>query len=242
MLTALRAVRSAGKFLREASQRPIEITSEIGNDIKLQLDMQSEELIIHDLRRSTPFHILSEEEGMIAVETKSEYIWIIDPIDGSLNFSRDIPFYCISLGLWRNLQEPVLGVVYDFVHDALYRGIVGQPAYVNDTPISVSSINAKERAIIATGFPVYSTFDDETIKKFILGVRSFKKVRLFGSAALSLIAVAKGSIEAYQENNIAIWDVAGAIPIVLSAGGSCTWDQGKDKYLFNVLATNGKLT
>ncbi len=130
---------------------------------------------------------------------------------------------------------------FDFLHDRLYTGVVEKKeAFCNGEAISVSNIMQKKDSIVVTGFPVYSSFDKETLYNFITDVQQYKKVRLFGSAAISLVHVAKGSAEAYKENNIAIWDVAAGLAIVLAAGGAATYTEGKGPGYLNVYATNGK--
>ena len=103
----------------------------------------------------------------------------------------------------------------------------------------MSAINDKSNAIICTGFPVYSDFSTEGILNNVHFIKDFKKIRLLGSAALSLCLVSKGSVEAYHENNIAMWDVAAGIAIVIAAGGKCDIEEGKNKHLLNVFAYNG---
>src|SRR5271156_2529059 len=110
----------------------------------------------------TGFNILSEESGMMSVTEGQEYCWIVDPLDGSLNYQRGIDLYCVSIGLWKN-NTPVAGVVYDFFHDKMYTGLVGHGAWCNGEAICVSDIGSKSEGIIVTGFPVYSTFDNESI-------------------------------------------------------------------------------
>jgi len=237
---AIETAKNAGKLVKDKSRLVSSVRSDLGRDIKLQLDFDTEQFIIERLSRKSRFNILSEENGFVQFERNCAYTWIVDPIDGSLNFSRGIPFYCISIGLWES-GRPVLGVVNDIVHDSLYYGSIGTQAFMDLQPICVSEVTEKSKAVVATGFPVYTSFEEQSIAEFTKKVREFKKVRLLGSAALSLILVAKGSIEAYMEDNIAIWDVAGAIPIVLAAGGKCEFSKGTERNLLNVRATNGKI-
>ena len=165
----------------------------------------------------------------------------MDPLDGSLNYSREIPLNCISIALWKG-DQPVLGVIYDYNHDSLLKGIVGEGAYLNDESIKVSDIDDKSKSIITTGFPVYTSFEDASLLDFIKTIQSYKKVRLLGSAALSLSLVAKGSVEAYTESNIAFWDVAAGIALVKAAGGFTDYSfTNREKYLMNVFVSNGKI-
>ncbi len=183
---------------------------------------------------------MSEEFGLVKSSNADGYCWIIDPLDGSLNYSRDIDIYAVSIGLWKN-DEPVLGVVYDFLHERMYTGLVGTGAFLNGTPIAVSTIDKKKDSILTTGFPVYTSFDKSSLDGFVSNIQDYKKVRLFGSAAISFVHVAKGSTEAYMENNIAIWDVAAGLAIVMAAGGSKEVSTGKGPNYLNVFASNGLL-
>ena len=235
---AVDAAVSAGKIL--LTQRSSVVKSDLGHDIKLQADTDSEHKIFTILQ-NTGINILSEEYGYFEQDSKSGLRWIIDPLDGSLNYVRHIPIFCISIALW-NDDEPVFGVIYDYVHDYLFEGVVGENATLNNKLIHVSDIQLKSKAILATGFPVYSSFDTTTLTHFVSDIQSYKKVRLFGSAAFSLAMVAQGSVDAYQENNIAWWDVAAGIAIVLAAGGKVHFKfTDRDKSLLNVIATNVNL-
>jgi myo-inositol-1(or 4)-monophosphatase len=236
--TAITIARKAGSFLRDTMHEEIAINSSVEKDIKLQADVATEKLITDLLILSSPYNILSEESGLVKKDATDGYRWIVDPLDGSLNFSRGIDLFAISIGLWKD-NEPVLGVVYDFLHDKLYAGIVNDKATCNHASIHVSSVTEKKNSILATGFPVYSSFDKSSLENFVSSIQDFKKVRLFGSAALSIIHVAKGSIEAYTENNIAIWDVAAGLAILLAAGGKISFEPGKGPEYLNVYAHNG---
>lgn len=234
---AINAVKLASKLLIKNQDSDIEIKSSFEKDIKLQADEDSEKLIVAYLSQHSAYDILSEESGVVKNTIDQPYCWIIDPLDGSLNYSRSIDLYCISLGLWYN-NEPVLGVIYDFFHERLYTGVIGEGAFCNGKPIKVSNITEKKDSIIATGFPVYTDFNSDALLQFVSTIQAYKKVRLLGSAALSLSLVAKGSIEAYTEDNIAIWDVAAGLAIVKAAGGEVKFKQGSSERYLKVYAAN----
>jgi fructose-1,6-bisphosphatase/inositol monophosphatase family enzyme len=237
---AVKAVKVAGERLKKNFDEKIVINSSIGKDIKLQSDIDSERIIFDILEKETDISILSEEFGYLQKSAHNQLRWIVDPLDGSLNFSRSIFINSISIGLWNN-QQPLLGVIYDFIHDDLFTGIIGGNALLNENPITTSLINNRNSGILCTGFPVYSDFSTKALETFVKEIQSFKKVRLLGSAAISLTMVAKGAVEAYKEDNIAIWDVAAGIPIVIAAGGKCEIKEGKSENLLNVFAYNGKI-
>lgn len=220
------------------SKKNIVVNKSEGKDIKLQTDLDSENIVVQYLRKHSDYDILSEEYGFIQGTSTSNLKWILDPLDGSLNFYRDLPLSCISVALWEG-GIPKLGVIYNFNSNLLYAGIVGSGAWCNEIPIRVSNINKKSDSIICSGFPVYSSFDDESLSNFISEIQEFKKVRLLGSAALSLAFVASGSVEVYKENNIAIWDVAAGLAIVKAAGGKINFHF--EKNIGNVYASNSKI-
>ena len=218
------AALESGKILAQEGGSTID--KESGHDIKLRADKESEARIFAKLEQ-TGINILSEEYGVNKKNDENLW-WIVDPLDGSLNYLRHIPICCI--------------VVYDFNNGKLYTGIVGEGAAVNNIPVRVSEITEKGKAIIATGFPVYLKFDDKVLADFVKTLQEYKKVRLFGSAALSCMMVAQGSVEVYSESNIALWDVAAGIAIIEAAGGNCDYRYtDKEKYLLDVFASNGNL-
>tara|TARA_Y100000768_G_scaffold388745_1_gene386746 strand:- start:9425 stop:10165 length:741 start_codon:yes stop_codon:yes gene_type:complete len=212
--------------IEKTKQNKVESTS--SRDVKIFADKKSEKVIIKFLESTTSFSILSEEIGFI--DKKSKYVWIIDPVDGSVNFSRGIPLSSVSIGLWKN-NEPILGVIYDINNKDLYKGIVGLGAWKNQNKINVSNIENNSSAIICTGFPIATDFSENSIHDFVSKVKDFKKVRLLGSASLSLAYLASSCVDAYFEKDIKIWDVAAGIPIVLAAGGYVDFYESKKNQL-----------
>jgi myo-inositol-1(or 4)-monophosphatase len=212
------AARKAGKALLEKRVSFSKIDSASRRDVKIEGDVAAEGIILSHLKKKSPYPFLSEEFGMSPLKENNQYKWIVDPLDGTVNYSRGIPFSNISIGLFHG-ETPILGVVYDFNRDELFSGIVGKGAWLNEKKISVSNIKKTDDAILCTGFPVKSDFSKESINDFIENVQHYKKVRFFGAAALSICYVACGRTDAYSENNIMLWDVAAGCAIVLSAGG-----------------------
>jgi myo-inositol-1(or 4)-monophosphatase len=228
---AIIAAKDAGNFLRK--NRSIKILSNLGNDTKLDADKKSEKIILKKLLKYYP--VLGEESGITGIFTKQTPYWIIDPLDGTVNYSRNIPINCISIALWHK-EKPILGVVYDFTRNELFSGVVGYGAKLNGKKIKVSKIKQKSKSIIFTGFPIEFSFNNKNIKNFIKIVQDYKKVRSIGSAALSLAYVASGRGEVYKEKNIKIWDVAAGLALVKAAGGFYYYKKlGKN---FNVQAGN----
>lgn len=233
---AIDAAKEAGHHL--AAFHNTIVDKEEGHDIKLRADKEAERIILERLL-PTGITILSEECGLLPVGD-STYYWIVDPLDGSLNYLHGLPICCVSIALWRGETEPIFGVIYDFNHNSLYQGVVGEKAYCNDIEINVSNTCEKSRAIIATGFPVYMKQDESGLTSFIRTIQDYKKVRLIGSAALSCAFVAKGAVEAYHERSIAWWDVAAGIAITLAAGGKADIKVlDKEKHHLDVFLSNG---
>ena len=235
---AIYAAKKAGKYLRDNFMDPnLIIDSEKGKDIKLAVDKASEQIILEIIQSVSEHSILSEEVGNINKDN-SQFLWLIDPLDGSLNYSRKIAINCVSIGLWRD-NEPLMGVIYDFLNDDLF---CGDPngATLNGNAINVSSIIEKGKSIICTGFPSYNSLSNLSLTEYINKVKQYKKVRLLGSAAMSLALVAKGSAEAYSEERIGFWDVAAGIAILRAAGGAVKFEfVDNQAHYLNVYATNG---
>ena len=216
-----------------------QLEKNIGREVKIRADKELNKILVGELNKLTSFNIVSEE-GNENIIHKNEYNWILDPLDGSLNYMRGIPMYCISLALWKGF-EPVLGVIYDLTKDDIYHGIIGGGAFKNDVKIMVSKISSYSDAVLCTGFPVNFSYTENKIIEFADNVKKYKKIRLFGSAALSLSFVASGITDAYMEENIMIWDIAAGIAIVKAAGGTVILSKGSVKNSFLVFAANGSL-
>lgn len=216
---ATAAARRAGAFLLETANSPIAVTAELERDVKLAADQGSEEIIVPLLREGSSFAILSEEMGLDDSRGSLTGLhWLVDPLDGSLNYLKGIPLCCVSIGLWEG-NEPLLGVIYDFNREELFQGITGQGAWLNDQPIQVSVTREAGKAILCTGFPAGTDYSPQALLQFADQVLKYKKLRLLGSAALSLAYVAAGRADGYFERDIKIWDVGAGMALVRAAGG-----------------------
>ncbi len=222
LLLAKEVARKAGDYLRTSDPVFSSILTDTRRDLKLAADMKSEEVILRMLRARSDYPILSEECGFDGRDDsgKDSRMWIVDPLDGTVNYSRNIPLCCVSIGLWEN-NKPILGAVYDLNTGDMYTGLVGAGAWCNEKDMHVSAINKRNNAILATGFPVNRDFVFDPLTRFVEAVANFKKIRLFGSAALSLAYLARSRVDVYMEEEIMLWDVAAGIAIVEAAGG-CT--------------------
>jgi myo-inositol-1(or 4)-monophosphatase len=235
---ATRAAREAGNLLSTSGSGKV---THVDRDIKLEADGRAERVILDMLGMESAFAILAEETGFRSgVDASDPLCWIVDPLDGSSNFERHIPLCCVSVALWRGL-EPVLGVIYDFNRDELFSAIVGQGAELNGEKIQVSVTAEASRATLCTGYPVSTDFSPAALNEAISEVRRYKKIRMLGSAALSLAYVAAGRADVYREKDIRWWDVAAGLALVRAAGGSFQMHASQVEHAFHVHASNGHL-
>jgi myo-inositol-1(or 4)-monophosphatase len=212
-------------------------STELPREIKALADTILEQEILQLL---TPIGlpILSEESGYIQGQSTSEFKFIIDPLDGTFNFVKGLGPCAISIALWEN-DKPIFGVIYNLVARELIWGGSNIGAYCDDKNISVSDISNVSEASICTGFPARLKIENEiTMHDFWRAVIPFSKVRMLGSAAMSLVNVAKGCADVYSENDIMIWDVAAGIAIVEGAGGIFSMQQSSEKWCYKVVASN----
>lgn len=233
------AARRAGDFLLKEGRLHKKVHKDEGRDIKIAADTASESIIIEYLKKHSDYPILSEERGTVSGDDGT-YRWIVDPVDGSFNFVRGFPLYCVSVGLWRG-AEPHVGVIYDCERRELFSGIAGGGAWCNGRAIAVSDTGEKAKAVLCTGFPAHTDYSSEGMKAFMERARTYKKVRMLGAAALMLAYVACGRADVYSENDILVWDVAGGIPIVMGAGGKVSIQKATREHSYHVYASNGKL-
>jgi myo-inositol-1(or 4)-monophosphatase len=225
------------------------ILSEIQKDISLSTDQFLDKEITTFLQSNYPYPILSEESGRQSdFREFDDYFWIIDPLDGTLNYSRSIPISCISIALWQK-QAPIIGIIYDFYHDEMFTGVVEKTeitgkagAWLNDEPILTAHVQNKSQGVICTGFPSWRNYGTESLLNFVKKVQDWKKVRLIGSAALSLAWVACGRVDAYMEEDIRIWDVAAGLALVKAAGGNIYFKANERPNFVTAVATGKKIS
>ncbi len=240
LFVAEKAACRAGAFLSRTKIKDNKILTDLGKDVKISADLHSEKIIINMLRAKSEFDILTEESGFLPGASGKHLLWIVDPIDGTMNFLRGIPINCVSIGLWRG-NEPLLGVIYDFNKNELFSGIARKIAYLNKKRIKVSALSKEASAVLCTGFPVNTDFSSRGLLRFTKQIQNYKKVRLIGSAALSLAYVAAGRADVYRENNIMLWDVAAGAAIITGAGGNVQMLPLAKENAFSVYASNRRL-
>ena len=230
---AIDAAMQAGDFLNKSKLEKKEILEEEGRDIKLIIDQDTEKLIRSNLQ-ATDIPILGEEYGGDIADGK---YWVIDPIDGTANYFRGLDECCVSIALMEN-DEALIGVIYNFNNDQMYTAIKDQGAFLNNTKISVSDIASRDKASITTGFPASESI--ESSMNFLEDLKGWKKVRMFGSAALSCAYVASGKCDYYAEKGVYLWDIAAGICLVKEAGG-CADFKLIDKERYEVVFSNNLL-
>jgi myo-inositol-1(or 4)-monophosphatase len=210
-------------------------------EIKAIIDSVLEAQIVRALSVSE-LPILSEECGFVASQHTSRLCFIVDPLDGTFNYVKGLGPSAISVALWED-ERPVFGVIYSLLERTLTWGGLGLGAFVDGRRISVSDTSERALASICTGFPVRVDMDHErSMQTFWHMVKPYAKVRMFGSAAASLLHVARGSADAYAESRIMLWDVAAGIAIVQGAGGAYVMKQaGDEEWCYEVFASNPAL-
>ncbi len=241
--TLKKAAIEAGKILRDNFGGKYEITSKIvASNLVTEIDKLSEKKIIEVIREDFPGHyILSEEAGELKQD--SEFKWLIDPIDGTVNYAHSIPITCVSIALEKS-GKIISGAVYNPISEEFFFSEKGKGAYLNDSQIFVSKENDLGKSLLVTGFPYdSSTFKPdpaEVFKKFLM--RDIP-IRRLGSAAIDLCWTACGRFEGFWEYNLNAWDVAAGYLILTEAGGKVTDFSGKEFSVYGkqILATNGIL-
>ncbi|MDC1443507.1 inositol monophosphatase [Gammaproteobacteria bacterium] len=209
-------------------------------DIKLEADISAEKLIKGIISRQTDFAILAEESGK-SQEDLEQTFWVIDPLDGTANYQRDIPLCCVSIALIHKMQ-PVLGVIYDFNNLDLYTGHIDGEAKLNGNLIRVSDIESPDTGILVTGLPNNTDYSDQGLLKVVKDFQKWRKVRMIGSAAIASCYVASGKADVYKEFGTYIWDVAAGAAIVNAAGGKAEITNYRDTFQVDVYFSNSKIS
>ncbi len=237
---AIKAATEAGKYLNKNKNELNKLSLSDKRDTKLKADVSSENLIKEIINADSNYHILAEESGKSS-ENLGETFWVIDPLDGTANYNRDIPICCISIGMVTNLK-PVFGIIYDFNNDELYVGdCINKIATLNNETINVSDISYKDEGILVTGLPFNTDYSDSSLQKLISDMQMWKKTRMIGSAAMASCYIASGKAEMYKENGIYLWDIIAGAAIVESSGGLAEISNIRENYQVDVVFSNAKI-
>ena len=232
------AARAAGQLLRENFQRPRRVKAVAPHDIKLEMDVQAQELIGKLLLDQFPAHALYGEEG-IAGDQSSDHQWIVDPLDGTVNYFYGIPHFCVSIAL-RLQREMVVGVIFDPIRNEMWTGQRGDVSKLNGAPIHVSDRAELAEAVISIGLAKTGETINTNFPLLQQMIHRVRKCRVLGSAALDLAYVASGRLDAYIETGISLWDIAAGSLLVENAGGTVDLrprENMKEKY--SIAALNG---
>jgi myo-inositol-1(or 4)-monophosphatase len=262
--SAVQAARAVGASMRKHLHGAKRANAVTQHDIKLELDVQSQKLIEAVLHSAFPDVAVLGEEG-IAGQADAAYRWVVDPIDGTVNFAYGIPHACVSIALQQHTSvrgkskqparatneapasgadeeyETVVGVVYDPFCDELWTAIRSRPARLNGQIIHVSQRLKLAEAIVSIGFSKSRESLEATLPYFNDLVPRVRKIRMMGAAALGLAYVATGRFDAYIERGIRLWDIAAGGFIIECAGGEFWRRPIEGEHAYRMVASNGLL-
>ncbi len=238
--------KEAGEIIRDGFGKKLEFEYKTNiSDFVTNVDKEAERKIIEFIKKEYPTHnIIAEESGVD--NNNSEFTWVIDPLDGTMNFAHGLPIFSVSIGVMKN-SEIIAGVIYDVMNDTVYSTEKGSGAFQNDKSIAVSENSDLEKSLLVTGFP-YNIKEnpDFAIERFNRFLMNSRGVRRLGSAAIDLCYVANGTFDGFWEVAINAWDICAGHLLIEEAGGNLTNFVG-EKIDYNIhsgiqmLATNGKI-
>lgn len=235
--------KEAGEIIRDGYRKKfsVEYKTNLSN-LVTEIDKKSEQTIINFIKKEFPSHsILAEESG--EHKSGSEYIWVIDPLDGTTNFAHGLPIFAVSIGVQKN-GETICGVVYDVMRDVVYSAEKGSGSFADKIKLHVSDNDDIRKSVLVTGFP-YDVADnpDFAFERFIEFLKHSRAVRRLGSAAIDFCYVAEGVFDGFWEVSLHPWDMCAGKLIVEEAGGLVTDFNNNPMNIFSkqVLASNGKI-
>ena len=260
---AVQAARAVGELMRQNLRATKRINSATQHDIKLELDVRCQKLIEKTLRSAYPGIAILGEEGVLG-DIEADRRWVVDPIDGTVNFTYGIPHCCVSIALQtrtaergrRNSKvkdqerdedhadasyETVVGVVYDPFCDELWTAIRGHPSYLNGKIIRVSERSRLDETIVSIGFAKGPATMRKMLPVLHRLAHRVRKVRIMGAAALAMTYVASGRMDGYLETGIRLWDIAAGGLILECAGGDFWHEPVAGEHKYRIMANNGKL-
>ena len=242
--TAIEAASEAAKLLRKNFGSALNVNQATQHDIKLEVDVQSQELIARIILADHPDHCILGEESS-AGNPQSDVRWVVDPLDGTVNYFYGIPHYAVSIAAQErrgaDQWETVLGVVFDPELDELFVSEKGKPSLLNNQPIRVSNRTALSEAIITIGFFKNLDAMNRSLHDFNQMIYKVRKMRLTGSASLDTAYVACGRFDGYVEYSIRLWDIAAGQLIVENAGGRIESKPAAEPHSFDMRMWNGKI-
>jgi myo-inositol-1(or 4)-monophosphatase len=242
LAVAARAAQAAGKLMRQNLHQTKKVNAKTSHDIKLDLDVRCQKLIEQQLRRAFPKISLLGEEGDSGA-INEQYRWVVDPIDGTVNFAYGIPHACVAVALQERTAtgeyQTTLGVVHDPFTNETWTAVRGEPARLNGTVIRASARKDLKECIVCVGFAKSRHSLQRALPHFLWMARRVRKMRMMGSAALGLAYVASGRFDAYIERGVSLWDVAAGGLIIECAGGKFWTEKIPGRQKIRMVASNG---
>ncbi|MCE9547413.1 MAG: inositol monophosphatase [Planctomycetia bacterium] len=218
------AARGAGKVLLEFLGR-YSVRKKGPGDLVTDADLAAEQLIRQIVARDFPDHGFIGEESSNAVTPDCEFVWYVDPLDGTMNYVRGLGHFAVSIAVAQR-GELVAGVIYDPLTDECYTATAGGGSQLNGHPIKTSNTTALADAMVAVGMPVHAQRGQPAVEEFLNVLARCQGVRRMGSSALNLCYVADGRFDAYWDTKTSAWDVAAGVLIVREAGGIVSGPEG----------------
>jgi myo-inositol-1(or 4)-monophosphatase len=236
------AAYKGGQVIRGCYGRLTQISRKGAIDLVTEADVNSEKIIIETIRSIFPDHaILAEESGRISGQERFQ--WVIDPLDGTINFVHQVGIFCVSIAFMLD-GEPTVGVVLNPLTGELFTAVAGKGAELNGRPIRVSDADVLLGSLLVTGFPYdHHTIFDDVMTRIANCLKASRGLRRLGSAALDLCFVACGRFDGFWEQNLKPWDTAAGVIIAREAGASVT-DFSNSRFMIDqkqILATNGRI-
>jgi myo-inositol-1(or 4)-monophosphatase len=238
---AVGAALAAGQLLRQHYARPQDVEYKGEIDLVTALDRQAEALIVSRLRAVYPQHTIIAEEGS-GTAANPEHRWLVDPLDGTVNYAHGYPVFCVSVA-YERAGRIVLGAVYDPLREELFLAEAGGGATLNGRPLRVSSTDTLAQSLLSTGFPYDRSLYPASLRRWDTLIWRAQGLRRGGSAALDLCYVAAGRSDGYWEQPVQPWDVAAGMLLVAEAGGQVTSLAGgpPNVYSGELAASNGRI-
>lgn len=242
LAAAVDAAHQAGALMKQHLRRAKQVNESHQHDIKLELDVRCQKLITRVLARAFPAIPVLGEEGIDAASEQAVARWVVDPIDGTVNFAYGIPHAAVSIALQVRTADGFrseVGVVYDPFMDDLWTAIRGKPARLNGRITRVSTRPRLDESIVSLGFAKSQDSLKAAQADFLELTHRVRKIRIMGSAALALTYVACGRFDAYVEAGVRLWDIAAGGLIVECAGGSFVTQALPGEHRYGLIASNG---
>ena len=222
----------------------LQVSSKGPGDFVTSADKRTEKIIIQELQKAHPDYGIITEESKIINKANTDNRWIVDPIDGTMNFLNGVPQFAISIG-YEEKNEIKCGVIFDPIKNEMFYAEKGKGAYLNDSRIRVSNKKKLKDSLLVTGGPKHSSkIKEEIFSEFIKVSKSvLSPIRKFGSAALDIAYVASGRFDGYWQRELNYWDIAAGLVILKEAGGLVNFFEKDNEALLkmNILASNSNI-